>query len=337
MRTAIFIPPLPRESGGVNVLKQLGGHLYEAGFEVVFVVREGPADEINGVPAVLWDDMKLDQNTIWLVPEGWPNALAPGFQAGSRCFVYVQNWAFMLSALPHDTNWNQLPVQFLAVSDPVAWYIELVTGKDADILRPGIDLELFHPSSDIVQNPGKAVKGTVRVAWMPRKNKGMARQIRQTVEGMMAVRGINTKISWIEIEDRTPKEVAEILRSSHLYLATGFPEGLALPPLEAMASGCLVAGFGGLGGFDYMRQAFAGPTAYTPWWPLRDVPWGGNGFYAADADVPGAAECFLLAMHCLTTGGLRLADIRRQVTITANEYSIQNQYDAVVGLWKAFE
>jgi hypothetical protein len=83
--------------------------------------------------------------------------------------------------------------------------------------------------------------------------------------------------------------VAETLRACHIFLATGFPEGCPLPPLESMACGCLVAGFAGFGGFDSMRQI--DPGGFAPSVPLRDVPWGGNGCYAADHDVFGAAAC----------------------------------------------
>ena len=81
--------------------------------------------------------------------------------------------------------------------------------------------------------------------------------------------------------------VARLLRRSHIFLATGFPEGCPLPPLEAMASGCLPVGFSGFGGWDYMRQA--GNSNFTPWWPIREVPWQGNGLWSADGDVLDAA------------------------------------------------
>jgi len=48
-------------------------------------------------------------------------------------------------------------------------------------------------------------------------------------------------------------QVAKRLRDAHVYVSTGVREGLGLPPLEAMAAGCLVVGFAGGGGLDYAR------------------------------------------------------------------------------------
>ncbi len=50
------------------------------------------------------------------------------------------------------------------------------------------------------------------------------------------------------------KELAEEFKKSDIYIHTGFPEGLPLPPLEAQACGCLVIGFTGGGGRENMIQ-----------------------------------------------------------------------------------
>jgi glycosyltransferase involved in cell wall biosynthesis len=94
-------------------------------------------------------------------------------------------------------------------------------------------------------------------------------------------------MEWVEIHGLSSNQVAERLRGAHVFLATGFPEGCPLPPLEAMACGCLPVGFTGFGGLDYMRQA---PSAgFVSPHPLRDVPWAGNGLWSADGDVLDAA------------------------------------------------
>jgi glycosyltransferase involved in cell wall biosynthesis len=46
---------------------------------------------------------------------------------------------------------------------------------------------------------------------------------------------------------------AHHLRQSALYLPTTLQEGLHASVLEAMACGCLVVGFSGIGGNDFMR------------------------------------------------------------------------------------
>jgi glycosyltransferase involved in cell wall biosynthesis len=50
----------------------------------------------------------------------------------------------------------------------------------------------------------------------------------------------------------TQAALAEEFRKSDIYIHTGFPEGLPLPPLEAQASGCVAIGFAGGGGLENM-------------------------------------------------------------------------------------
>ncbi len=335
MKTRIFLPPLPRKSGGLAVLHALGDHLATEGHDVAFAARETAPGAREAVPVLPWGGLRLDRDCCWLVPEGWSNALAPGLAAGARCVVYVQNWAYLLSSLPGGVTWEQLPVHFVSVSDPVAWFVREATGRSSLLLRPGIDGGVFFPAAQDDATDALPVSGTVRIAWMPRKNTALARQIRETVESRLPRMQPGTTLEWVEIHKRTQAEVAALLRSADIFLATGFPEGCPLPPLEALASGCIVAGFSGLGGWDYMRQiAPEAPWACRPWWPLRDVSWGGNGFYAADADVPAAALAVEAACALLRKGGPELAAVRRAARRTASAYSPEEQRKQVVRVWR---
>lgn len=318
MPSYLFMPPLPKISGGMAVILRLAEHLRAAGVDAVLVRREGRGSypQSPQVPVLAWDEVRLASSDLWLVPEGWPNALLPGLQVGARCVVYVQNWAFLLGNLPGgDRAWNRLPVEFLAVSDPVAWFVEQATGCKSALLRPGIDLELFHPP--LIPRPSSPL----RIAWMPRKNVAFAKQIRSLVEA----RGLLPRVEWVEIHNLSQEAVAEAFRTAHIFLATGFPEGCPLPPLEALASGCVVAGFTGLGGWDYMRQAGTFPGAFTPWWPLRVVPFGGNGCYVADADVTAAAFALEHAVRLVVEGDDAFFAQQVAAQATAAAYSLDAQ------------
>lgn len=344
MRSLFFFPPLPRLSGGMAVIADLARILAASGHNAALVVRResrrgtggsGPVEQLAriapGVPVLDWEDMELTQEDRWIVPEGWPAALGPGLAARASCLLYVQNWAYLHGQLPQGTLWRDLPVRLLAVSEPVAWFIRETTGYAAPILRPAIDPACFHPAP--TQEPAvlPASSKTVRVAWMPRKNSALARQIRDIFEARAGLWG-RTAVEWIEIRGRPRQEVAALLRSSHVFLATGFPEGCPLPPLEALASGCLLAGFGGFGGWDYMRQGL--PGGFLPWWPIRETPWGANGFFAADADVTAAALALEHAVSLLLEGGEELAALRRAGQQTAAWYSPERQRQTLLGLWE---
>lgn len=337
MRTMIFLPPLPRMTGGLAMLLRLGGFLARAGYDVSFVARtqtswmeEGVLPP--GVPLVWWngDNLPLDPEDIWLVPEGWPHGLLPGLRAQARTVVYVQNWAYLLSEWPADLRPEALPAHYLAVSLPVAWHVKEATGKDAEILRPGIDTTLFRPNGEHM----------FAVAWMPRKNKALARQIREIVTAWRMRRHAPLP-DWVEIHNMSQAEVAHHLRSCSIFLATGFPEGCPLPPLEAMASGCVGVGFSGFGGWDYMRRP--SPDGSAPcmpdWLPkkvrenARALPV--NGFWVSDGDVTSAALALDRALDRLAAGGDDWERLVEGGLRTAAAYSLEEQEARVLALWDA--
>ncbi|MCC2113560.1 MAG: glycosyltransferase family 4 protein, partial [Hyphomicrobiales bacterium] len=66
---------------------------------------------------------------------------------------------------------------------------------------------------------------------------------------------LRSKIELVELENRqTESEMVAAYQSADIFVATGFPEGFALPPLEAMACGAAVVGFTGGGGAEFMAD-----------------------------------------------------------------------------------
>ena len=66
----------------------------------------------------------------------------------------------------------------------------------------------------------------------------------------------------VEIKNKTEQQVARILRDSLVFLSFGFPEGFSLPPAEAMACGCIVIGYHGMGGAEFFHPEFSYPIAH---------------------------------------------------------------------------
>ena len=290
MQYWIFYPPLKHATGGTVVLLQLASRLMELGRLQGVLYWDTPLESHENIfPWVHVQSAKLRAQDCLIIPEGWPNALAFGFKAGCRSLVYCQNWAYLFQGLEPGVRWHNLPVDFLAVSDPVAWHMEQILGKRPPIIRPTINQKIFFP-------PDNKPSGNYRVGFMPRKNKALAEQIQR----IFAERNPHISLDWIPIHGLDPEGVAQVLRSCHIFLVTGFPEGCPLPPLEAMACGCLCVGFNGFGGWDYMRQIDE-LGFIPPQYPLRTVPWQGNGWWVADGDVLGAAQGLELAIKKLTS------------------------------------
>ena len=314
------------------VLHRLAAALLAAGRDVRLAARE-ERTWIPGfnreAPAVPWELARPGPRDVWLAPEGWSGLLAPGLAARARCLVYVQNWAYLFSSLPEGVTWGRLAVEFLAVSRPVAWHIGQALGVEPPVLRPGVDLALFSPPGD------KPAAPPVRVAWMPRKNSAQGRMAVEFLAARQS-RGLCPPLEWVEISGREPDGVAQLLRSCHLFLATGFPEGCPLPPLEAMACGCLPVGFTGFGGHDYMRQSDPElPGAARPWWPTPHADeFPGNGLWVADADVPAAALALERAAHRIVAGDPGHRTALEGAAATARSFSLEAQARSAVALWQ---
>jgi len=108
-------------------------------------------------------------------------------------------------------------------------------------------LHVVRPALDPAFVPGGELRRR-QVAVMTRKRMQEVRLVRGILR---STRPDLNDVPWVEIAGVDRAEVARRLAASEVFLATGQLEGLGLPPLEAMATGALVAGFHGGGALDY--------------------------------------------------------------------------------------
>jgi glycosyltransferase involved in cell wall biosynthesis len=111
-------------------------------------------------------------------------------------------------------------------------------------LRHSIDPNLYHPP----QRPKQR-----RIVYMPRKRADDAAR----VLSLLRIRGVLDTWEILPIDNFTEAETAELLRTAKLFLSFSWREGFGLPPLEALACGCLVIGYHGLAGREYFHPPFA--------------------------------------------------------------------------------
>jgi glycosyltransferase involved in cell wall biosynthesis len=94
-----------------------------------------------------------------------------------------------------------------------------------------------------------------QIALMPRKKDADMKQ----VLGLLRYRGKLDGFTVVEIQDKSEAETAEILRDSMIFLSFSELEGWGLPPMEAMACGCVTIGYDGRGGREFFREPYAIP------------------------------------------------------------------------------
>jgi hypothetical protein len=336
MRTVFFIPPLKKPSGGLTAIEELASLLARNGLEVAVAAPQGAFPETReldaAIPRLPWDASGrgafLARGDIWCVPESWPNALAQGVNAGASSLVYVQSWIYLLTALPEGVQWKRLPARYLAVSQPVSWFMKEMLGISAEAVLPPAVHPVFFTGGRKVENP-------VRIAWMPRKNKALAGMIRSIALACLGEARFERPVDFVEIHGLSRAGAAALLSGCHLFLSSGFPEGFGLPPVEAMASGCVPVGFSGLGGFEYMRNPEPHPLAglYSPPFALPGKPWGGNGFFVADGDVVGAGRALAHAVRLASAGGAAWEELVRNCRLTAQAYCAQARETLALRIW----
>ena len=90
-----------------------------------------------------------------------------------------------------------------------------------------------------------------RILFMPRKNTLDA----YVVEHLLNSNPLLSDWEIQSISNMEHHDVLALMRSSYVFLSFGHPEGFGLPVAEALASGCAVVGYSGLGGIELFELA----------------------------------------------------------------------------------
>lgn len=120
-------------------------------------------------------------------------------------------------------------------------------------------------------------------------------------------------IGWSALEEASEATVAEVFARSALFLSLSRLESVGMTPLEAMASGCVCAGFTGIGGRD-----FATPE---------------NGFWVPEDDCEAAADALAEAADVVRAAGPELARRIEAGRATADLWSYARFRTALEAAW----
>lgn len=163
------------------------------------------------------------------------------FSGGTRV-LFMQNWINLNRVLnEEDKGKSYADLGYDHVITCGAYCTEMVMkkmGMEATTITNGIDQEKFFNKPEI-RIPG-------RVLALSRKNFTDLTQIINLVEAG------GTTVDLHVADGLTQAELIEEYQKADIFVATGYPEGFSLPPLEAMSCGCAVIGFTGGGAIEFM-------------------------------------------------------------------------------------
>jgi hypothetical protein len=176
-----------------------------------------------------------------VVPEYLPR-LAETFACRQK-LAFAQNWGYVAKAIGGGDYADYGFTGVLCCGAYMQEWMARRTALPVWLVGNGIDLEKFTPDPAI-RRPGRLLFLRRKPSW---------------VLGPEAVArldpGLRRGLEVVASPNRLAlAQMIQAYRQADIFLALGFPEGFALPPLEAMACGCAVVGFTGGGGSDFMHD-----------------------------------------------------------------------------------
>jgi glycosyltransferase involved in cell wall biosynthesis len=248
MPTIYYVGYLPPKTGGEMVNLQHVAALHSAGRRAVALVNAGyspsnvPADLVLPME-VLKPGKVFAPDDVVVVPEYYRDAILHFTKQPCRAVLHVQGPFLLFRGLQSVAELNALP--WLGVLTCSHFCAETLAAMGvrvpAAVVRPPL-LPVFCQSA-----LGDAKK-KLQIAYMPEKRPKEAPVVRAIFQARYPAWA---SVPWVPIANVSRAECARLLAESAVFASFSYLEGLGLPPLEAMASGCAVAGFDGLGGREY--------------------------------------------------------------------------------------
>jgi len=311
MRFLYYYPSYSAPSGGNKQLRLQGQILTELGHEV-FLIRdekyfdhpsEYEDDHLYSIPLPLWGKPivdalgQLQREDVLVLPEGKLDSVLPAcISTRARIVINNQNGFYALRYFPRD---RALCRRIDAVISNSPY--------NCTVSRVAYQI----PTSKLFYVPHWVVRGNFElsaletipkqlgICYMPRKLPEIVDRVR------MATQKLYPEVPWIEIDKVPESVVAERFRTYSMFFAAQHLEGCPLTALEAMACGCLVAGFPG-------TENFTHPYAKE-----------GNGYWAKDNDVDSAIRCVANMIEDSRSNPGKVKAIQESGIHTSQNYSKQ--------------
>ena len=247
-------------AGGVKQAHRLVQVLLELGHDAVLVNCFPSPFRIdwfeNDVPTQWIAQVQFNEGDYLVVPEMiqmWPDIRTIHL---ATKVVYNQNYWFSFNIF---CDWEHgMPVQYDRIRHFYCREVDYVLANSEyvqsflEFMFPGMAVHRIRYSFD--RKPfvyGEAKKR--QLCYLPRRR-------RQESERLLEILRTNGALAdWkvVPIAGMSEGQVAETMRESAIFLSMGYREGFGMPPMEAMACGCVVVGFAGNGGNEFFGHDFA--------------------------------------------------------------------------------
>lgn len=263
-------PDIKKPIGGIKQLHRVCEILNNLNYQCT-LVQEDPSfhpgwfdSNVLTVSKHKWFNellLKRDRDII-ILPETFLAGVVSIFPSIKK-IIFNQNSSFTFG-LPKSKKILSLQetIEYYAFSQILqVWTVSLHDRKfiSSGLRFPSSRLHLIANALDYTHSFSHIIPKEKQIAFMPRKNSEDA----QVVIALLSNIPELSEWKFVAIKDSSHSEVITILQKSLIFLSFGHPEGFGLPVAEAIACGCAVVGYSGLGGRELFQSTLYSSTSYN--------------------------------------------------------------------------
>ncbi|ODS33873.1 MAG: glycosyltransferase [Candidatus Scalindua rubra] len=295
----------PEPSGGVKVIYSHVSHLVKNGYPAFVVHNQAdfrlPWLDCDVPILYAGNNLQILPNDIVVIPEDHKTALKAFRNIQAKKYVFCQNHFYVFKGLQNGDTWQDYGISnVFCCSDIISKFVRSVFDYgEVPVIHNAIHLDLFKPR-----------KKKLQIAYMPRKTPGELDFIRNLFDRLYKQ---YRQVPWICIDKVNEAKVAEIMSESAIFLSTSIYEGFGLPPIEAMACGCIVVGFHGDGGLEYASRV--------------------NGFWCEGGNIIECARTLGHVVSLIDNKDKIVDKIKNQALKKAGEYTFDRQKNELLDFW----
>lgn len=189
-----------------------------------------------------------------------------------RKIYLIQDYEVWNSSIRHVDDSYRFPMQRITVSKYLQTLLMNKFGSDSTVIPNGIDFDVFKPGERSLSGPGSVLfidhpltnKNTELAVETAKLIYERSPDVRFRAFGTGRYHELP---GFIEFKlNPSDHEIAELYRTSDIFLYTSTHEGFGLPPAEAMACGCAVVGTnaGAFPDFSVNGKSSFIPDEFTP-------------------------------------------------------------------------
>lgn len=263
-------PDIKKPIGGVKQLHRVCEILNDLNYQCT-LVQDDPLfhpgwfdSNVRTVSRHSWfngSNLKKDTDII-ILPETFLAGLNTIFPSIKK-IIFNQNAAYTFG-LPDTKKHLSYQQTIELYSSPQILQVWTVSLHDRKFISSGLRfpserLHLIANGLDYSHSFSHSIPKEKQIAFMPRKNSDDAQIVLALLSNMPEL----SHWKFVAIRNFSHSEVISILQRSLVFLSFGHPEGFGLPVAEAIACGCSVVGYTGLGGRELFQSTLYPSTSYN--------------------------------------------------------------------------